>query len=160
MREGNIKSEMKTPQILLIGNNPMELSSILDKINQIHGIKVITEIAFDMKTIFERLLNFKPNYILIDDNIGQAQLTETVKTLSRRNKTRDIPITVLKNSNYQESFVNGGILDYLLKANLSAESLYNTLKNSLKFRRTREFLRKAYRKRGGLLDRIRFDLQA
>jgi hypothetical protein len=72
---------------------------------------------------------------------------DTVKTLSSNSKTKDIPITVLKNSNYEESLVSSGILDYLLKQNLSPENIYSTLKNSLKFRRTQQYLRQAYQKR-------------
>ncbi len=90
---------------------------------------------------------FRPNFILIDDNIGRSVMMETVNTLSSNSKTKDIPITVLKNSNYQESFVSSSILDYLLKQNLSPEDLYNTVKNSLKFRRTQLYLYQAYKKR-------------
>lgn len=139
----NIASETEEVNLLLVGNNPIELSAILGKIQSIRGKKIITEIAFDLKSLFERLMNFKPDYILIDDNIGRSELTEAISALASNRRTRDIPITVLKNSNYQESF-GSGVLDYLLKQNISAESLFNTLKNSLKLRRTQLFLYKAY----------------
>lgn len=140
--------------ILLIGNNPIEMGKILDSINQVPGKKIITEIAFDVKGCLERLVKFRPNFILIDDNIGSVELAQTVSTLSTNRKTRDIPITVLKNSNYRESYAPIGILDYLLKQNLSPEVLYSTLKNSLKFRRAQLLLYKAYKKRKGQLLRI------
>jgi hypothetical protein len=76
---------------------------------------------------------------------------ETVKSLSSNKKTKDIPITVLKNSNYQESLASSTILDYLLKQNLSPENLYKTVKNSLRFRRTQLYLYQAYKKRKDLL---------
>ena len=150
---------MKTPaqthtkpvNVLLIGNNPIEMGSILEKLNQVRNRRIITEIAFDLKSILERLLNFNPNFILIDDNIGRTELLETVNKLSSNKKTRDIPITVLKNSNYEEALGSTSILDYLLKQNLSADSLYNTVKNSLKFRRAQLYLYQAYKKRKGLL---------
>lgn len=137
----------KPINILLIGNNPIEMSRILDKINQLRDRKVITEIAFDLKSILERLINFNPNFILIDDNIGKVELTETVNKLAQNRKTKDVPITVLKNSNYEESLGSSSILDYILKQNLSVESLYNTLKNSLKLRRTQLYLYQAYKRR-------------
>jgi CheY-like chemotaxis protein len=141
--------------ILLIGNNPIDMGSILEKIHQIHSTKVITEIAFDLKSIIERLMKFKPNYILIDDNIGKMQLSETVQTLAHKRKTKDIPITVLKNSNYEEAYGSGTpILDYLLKTNVSAESLYNTVRNSLRFKRTQAYLHKAFNRKRGLLKRL------
>jgi CheY-like chemotaxis protein len=137
--------------ILLVGNNPIDLSRVLEKLNQLHGSRVITEIAFDIKSIVNRLLNFKPNFILIDDNIGKTQLTEALLNLSQGRKTKNIPITVLKNSNYHEAYGSAGAMDYVLKTNLSAESLYSTLRNSLKLRKTQQMLYKIYQRRNGAL---------
>ena len=132
--------------ILLIGNNPIEMGSVLEKLKQVRGQKIITEIAFDLRSILQRLMRFNPNFIFIDDNIGKNELMETVKSLSSNKKTKDVPITVLKNSNYHESLASSSILDYLLKQNLSPEDLYKTVKNSLRFRRTQLYLYQAYKK--------------
>lgn len=140
--------------VLLIGNNPIEMGRVLEKLQQVRGHKIITEIAFDLKSILERLLRFHPNFILIDDNIGKSELLVTINALSSNRKTKDIPITVLKNSNYHEAMGSASILDYLLKQNLSPEALYNTLKNSLKFRRTQLYLYQAYRKRKNQLLKV------
>jgi CheY-like chemotaxis protein len=133
--------------ILLIGNNPIEMSTMLDTIAKVPGRKIITEIAFDVKSSLERLIKFQPNFILIDDNIGRRELSQTVDSFVHNAKTSDIPITVLKNSNYEEAVVSADIMDYLLKKNLTADSLYNAIKNTLKFRRTRQYLMDAYSKR-------------
>jgi response regulator of citrate/malate metabolism len=133
--------------VLLIGNNPIEMGRVLHNLQQIRGHRIITESAFDIKSIMERLMRFRPNYILIDDNIGKNEMMATVASLSNNRKTKDVPITVLKNSNYTESMGSSSILDYLLKQNLSPDALYNTLKNSLKLRRTQVFLYQAYKKR-------------
>jgi CheY-like chemotaxis protein len=146
----------ETLNVLLIGNNPIDLSKTLEKIHQVRGRKIITEIAFDLRSIVERLINFTPNFILIDDNIGRTELTQAVTTLSRSRKTRNTPITVLKNSNYSEASPSAGILDYILKQNFSPEALYTAIRNSLKFRRTQLLLYKAYRKRKGQLGRLAF----
>ena len=130
--------------LLLVGNNPIELGSILGKIERIPGKKVMTEIAFDLKGLFERLMSFKPNFILIDDNIGRNELIEAIQALAQNKRTRDIPVTVLKNSNYQESLGASSIFDYVLKQNFSAESVLTSLRNSLKLRRTQLYLYKAY----------------
>jgi DNA-binding NarL/FixJ family response regulator len=140
--------------ILLIGNNPIELGSVLEKLKQVRGQRIITEIAFDLRSILQRLMRFNPNFIFIDDNIGKNELMETVKSLSSNKKTKDVPITVLKNSNYHESLASSSILDYLLKQNLSPEDLYKTVKNSLRFRRTQLYLYQAYKKRKDLLLKI------
>jgi CheY-like chemotaxis protein len=143
--------------VLLIGNNPLDMSKTLDMIHQLRGRKVITEIAFDFKSIAERLMRFTPNFILIDDNIGKLEMAQTMETLNRNTKTRDVPITVLKNSNYHEASTTSTALDYILKQNFSPESLYTAIRNSLKFRRTQAYLLKAYRKRKGqLLGRLAF----
>ena len=142
--------------VLLIGNNPIDMSRTLEKINQVRGRKIITEIAFDLRSVAERLLRFNPNFILIDDNIGKTEMALAVDTLTRTRKTKNIPITVLKNSNYQEATTSSGILDYVLKQNFSADSLYNALRNSLKFKRTHRYLYKVYQKRKGLLTRLAF----
>ena len=107
----------------------------------------MTEIAFDLTSIGQRLLNFRPNFILIDDNIGVTILTQTVERLSSNPKTRDIPITVLKNSNYSGSVVSNDIMDYVLKRNLTSEALLKSLGNSLKFKRTRQLVMIAIKKR-------------
>jgi len=144
----NQSSHSSNPlNVLLIGNNPMEMGSILEKLSQVRNQKITTEIAFDLKSILERLVRFSPNFIFIDDNIGRFELQQTVKQLSTNRKTKDIPITVLKSSNYQEAMGASSILDYLLKQNLSAEALYNTVRNSLRFRRTQLLLNKVYKRR-------------
>jgi CheY-like chemotaxis protein len=137
--------------ILLIGNNPIEMSSMLGIIAKVPGRMIMTEIAFDVKSSCQRLLNFQPTYILIDDNIGRSELGQTIDSFAQNRKTRDVPITVLKNSNYAEAIVSADVMDYLLKKNLTAESLYNAIKNTLKFRRTRQYLLDAYNKRKELL---------
>jgi CheY-like chemotaxis protein len=145
-----MKSTPQSPNplnVLLIGNNPMELGTVLDKLNEVRAQKIITEIAFDLRSILERLMRFNPNFIFIDDNIGRQGLQETLKQLSSNRKTKDIPITVLKNSNYQEALGASSVLDYLLKQNLSADALYNTVKNSLRFRRTQLYLYKMCQKK-------------
>jgi CheY-like chemotaxis protein len=130
--------------LILMGNNPMEMGSVLEKIQKMSGSKIVTEIAFDLKSLAERLLSFKPNFIIIDDNIGKVELSETITTLSHNRKTKNIPITVLKNSNYQESLGSVSIVDYVLKQQFTSESLVSILKNCLKFRKTQLYLHKVY----------------
>jgi PleD family two-component response regulator len=148
------KASVDTLHILLIGNNPLEMSSLLNTLAQIRGSRIFTETAFDLKSIWTRLLSFRPQYILIDDNIGQRELVDTVYSLSKNRKTRNIPIAVLKNSNYQESVFSANVIDYVLKQSMTSESLYNTLCNSLKLQRAQEYLLNAYRRRTSLLTKL------
>jgi DNA-binding NarL/FixJ family response regulator len=156
--ETNLESlrSVEPLNVLLIGNNPIDMGTTLEKINQIKGRKIMTEIAFDIRSVVERLMKFSPNFILIDDNIGKAEMALAVETLNKTRKTKNIPITVLKNSNYTETTQTSAVLDYVLKQNFSTDSLYTAIRNSLRLRRAQAFLYSAYRKRKGQLSRLTF----
>ena len=132
--------------VLVVGNNPTELGHLDDDLKNIPDKKIVTAIAFDIRSIFERLANFRPTYILIDDNIGAPEVNNAVKALHRSRKTREIPITILKTSNYSAG-VTTGVMNYVMKHNLTGISLYNELRNSLKLKATQQFLYTAWKKR-------------
>ncbi len=136
--------------ILVLGNNPIELSRIFQSLKQVPGRRMVAEFAFDLTSAFERLAHFQPQYIVLDDNLGREELKTSIRALSRRRQTKGIPITVMKSSNYHEA-ATVGVLNFILKKDLNAESLYRVLKNSLKFQRTHAYLQQAYRKRKGQL---------
>jgi len=139
--------------VLVVGNNPIDLSHTFECLLKIQEHKIMTEIAFDLASLLERLVYFRPNFIVIDDNIGRLELQLTVQALLKNRKTKDIPITILKNSNYEEA-LNTGVMNYVLKKALTGESLYTALKNSLKFKKTQLYLQQAYSKRKGQVLRI------
>lgn len=139
-------------KLLVVGNNPIELSKVTEQIEKIDRKKDV-RIAFDFQSIIDRLSNFKPDFILIDDNIGKAELRHVVDRLLNNRHTKNIPITVLKNSNYHEA-ISSGVMDYILKENLSGESIYKALSNSLKIRKTQLYLYNSYKKRKGQLMRM------
>ncbi len=140
-------------KVLVVGNNPIELGRVFDALHKIRETKIITEIAFDLKSLAERLILFSPHYILIDDNIGKLGLKNAVTALLNERKTKNVPITILKSSNYHEA-INTGVMNYVLKESLTGESLHTALKNSLKFRKTQLYLLNAYKKRKGQLKRL------
>ena len=139
--------------VLVIGNNPIELGELFQVLSKVQGKHVVSEIAFDLKSAMERLGKIQLQFILIDDNIGRHELKSAMKAFSSDRRTREVPITVLKNSNYQEAIENG-VLNYVLKRNLTGESLYNELLNSLRFKKTQQYLIQAYNKRKGQLARL------
>lgn len=147
------KGALDDLKVLLIGNNPIELSRVFDNIREVPGRRIFTEIAFDIRSTVERLVRFSPNYILIDDNIGKTELKSAVKLLVNDKRTKNIPITILKNSNYEEVF-SVGVMDYMLKQHVTGESLYRSISNSLKFRRTQAYLYKTLKKRKTQLKRL------
>ncbi len=149
----NITKQAEQLNVLVVGNNPIDLSHTFESLTKIRDHKVVTEIAFDLASILDRLSKFRPNFIVIDDNIGRMELQITVQALLKNRKTKNIPITVLKNSNYHEA-LNTGVMNYVLKKSLTGESLYTALKNSEKFKKTQLYLHQAYKKRKGQLMRI------
>ncbi len=139
--------------VLMIGNNPLELTKVFDFLMKVPSKSVNTEIAFDLKSVKALLAKFSPNYILIDDNMGRLELANVVNLFARFKKTRNVPITILKNSNYEEAF--GGVaMNYILKENLSVELLFTTLKNSFVSSRAQRYLKNIYKKRRGQRFRI------
>jgi PleD family two-component response regulator len=140
-------------KILVVGNNPIDLSKMLTRIQKINDKSVVSEIAFDAHSVLLRLSSFRPDYILLDDNIGRAELRSIIKLLHAERETRQIPITIVKNSNYSEA-VGNGVMDYVLKETLTGDSLYRMLANTLKFRKTQTYLYQAYNSRKGQLMRF------
>ena len=137
----------------MIGNNPIELAKVIIYLKNFPQKRVITEIAFDLKSGLQRLSRFSPNFIILDDNLGRKELSNAVGSLSHSRKTKNIPVTVLKNSNYHEAF--GGVaMNYLLKENLSEQSLYVAFRSSLISARAQSYLKEIYRKRKGQLKRL------
>ena len=139
--------------VLVLGNNPIELTRVFDKLQKLSENNIVTEIAFDLKSCKERLIKFHPHYIFIDDNLGSQNLSQMVRFFSVRKNTKDVPITILKNSNYKESF-SGRVMNYLLKENLSGEVLKTSISNSLSAWRAQLALTNAYQKRKGQLKRL------
>ncbi|MFY8037212.1 MAG: hypothetical protein ACOVMQ_08595 [Cyclobacteriaceae bacterium] len=146
-------TQSETLNVLMVGNNPIELSSILNRLHEVRGEKINTEFAFDWKSSLQCLAYFSPSHIIIDDNIGKQELQLSVLKLQSFRKTKNIPITVLKNSNYQETLTQG-ILNYVLKSNLAPDSLYKSLSHSLKYRQAQDYLQEAFRKRKSQLARL------
>jgi len=143
----------ETMKVLAVGNNPIELTSVFNHLLKMGERRTEAEIAFDQNSLFERLKSFTPDYIVIDDNIGRKQLGAIVRELLSTRKTKNIPITVLKNSNYSEA-INTGVMNYVLKEHVTGDSLYRVLKNSFKVKRTQEYLKQSYKKRKGQLRRL------
>lgn len=135
--------------VFLIGNNPIELSSVYEKLQNIQNNIFKAEIGFEIDGLFKKIKRFNPSCILIDDNIERIQIKKILKKLTHNSVTRDIPVTVLKNSNYNEGFSEAQ--DYLLKNDLTSEKLTRSIINAIKLRRMQIFVIKKYRKNKSIL---------
>ncbi|MEQ8925140.1 MAG: hypothetical protein RLO81_04965 [Fulvivirga sp.] len=141
--------------VFLIGNNPIELSSVYTQLKQIKSRVVNAEIGFELSGLLKKIKKFKPACILIDDNVERLQIKKILRKLTQNSDTRNIPITVLKNSNYNEGYCEAQ--DYLLKANLTSEKLSHSILNSIRFKKMHLYMLKKYRKnKSRLLDLVKF----
>lgn len=138
--------------VLVVGNNPIELSQVFDRLCGISHKTILPEMAFDLQSVLQRLEHFRPQHILIDDNLGESALHALLGRLHKR-RTRNVPVTVLKSSNYHQT-VGAGVVNYVLKQNLTSELLYRELLNSLHFLKTQRYWKQAYRRRKGQLARL------
>ena len=132
--------------VYLIGNNPVELGAVYDKLKAIKSRTFNAEIDFDLKNIFSKIARYNPACILIDDNLEKLKLKKLIKRLSRHNSTKNIPITILKNSNYKEASIEEA-QEYILKESITSDRLSITILNSIKLKRMQTYLYKTYRKR-------------
>jgi len=124
--------------VLLIGNNPVELGYVYDFLKNFKPITFITRTSFSLKDSLTQLKN-RPNAILIDDNFNKGSMNKLIREINENEETREIPVTLLKTSNYNEVNI-AGIADYLLKDHLSAEKLTRSIMNAIKFKKTRRYL--------------------
>ena len=108
--------------VLLVGNDPAEISKLYYRINNFKNPLFRIAIAFNLKRIFRRIRRFKPASILIDDRLNRKKLRRLIKRLHRNPNTREIPVTLLKSTN-NEVGVGAEIDDFVLKENLTAEKL-------------------------------------
>ena len=131
--------------VLLIGNNPIELNPVHDKPKNSKSIKFITEISFNISDALMKIFQFKPNCILVDDNLENKNIKKLTGKMKMDERIRHIPITLLKSSNYKR-IISNGIMDFLLKDNLSADKLYRSILNVTNMRRTHLYLYKSYKR--------------
>lgn len=133
------------PRVLIVGNNPIELHAMITLISSDCEKIIKTETAFDSKTVLSRLLKFRPNFILLDDNVGIKEIVRSVKTLRNNRFTKDVPITILKNTNAELIGLSHYVFDYALKSVLTPEGLYASIRNVLRMKRTRAVFDHAFK---------------
>ncbi len=126
------------------------MGGIYESLKNFTKRKLITEFAFDIKNVLVRVIKFSPGFILVDDKLTSGQIKILIRKLSNNKKTKEIPIALLKSSNYSE-VITYGISDYILKESLSADRIYASILNSIKFRKSRKYLYKIYKKQAGYL---------
>ncbi len=126
-----IKEKREHLNVLIIGNNPIEITSIYNSLNEYRGKNYIADVCFSIKDSISRMLKSKPDCILLDDNILLDQLKSFVTKLKDNSKLKNVPVVLLKSSNFNFALGND-VQDYLLKGNLNTEILSNTIEKNVK----------------------------
>lgn len=137
--------------VLLVGNNPITLGKVYKNLMGIKGYKLMVDFCFDCKKSVMSALRIQPNIIFLDDNLNKKFIRRFITHINRNKKTKDIPITLLKSSNYSE-VITSGVQDFLLKDNINTDRLYHALRNASNFKRTARLLKIASLKRKHQID--------
>ncbi|WP_346761545.1 hypothetical protein [Agaribacillus aureus] len=139
------KSITSTINVLIIGNNPIELSRVRNQLKNLKGIKFISDFCFSTRDSLMKILKFKPGCILVDDTIDKKSLADFSSKINSNHRTKDIPITLLK-SCYKKEINVPGLSDFLLKDGITGESLSKAIINVIKSRKTQRYLYIKYKK--------------
>ena len=144
--------------ILMVGNNPIELSAVHKSINSFKKGFMKATFLFDLKMLKQSIKNLNPSAIFIDDTYNLKDVRKEISRIHGNTNTSHIPITLLKSSNYS-SFPKLEADDFMLKSNLTGKSIYKSVLNGRRFRISRIYFKKAYRVQKGKMAELKEKLQ-
>ncbi|HET8859372.1 hypothetical protein [Marivirga sp.] len=127
--------------VLLVGNNPIEMSTIYESLFALKDKIKSIETAFSEADTLQKIGLIKPNCLIVDDNLGLKPLKILIDKVNSLNKS-SISITLLKSINKEE--ITSGVQEYLLKEGISSEKIYNSLRNAIRFKKTQQFFKIKY----------------
>ena len=116
--------------VLIIGNNPIEMTSFFNALVGIQSKNYLIDVCFDVKDGFNMISKEKPEVILIDDNLSLDDIQKMVRILKQNSKTKDIKIIVLKSSNWSYNVIDN-VDDYILKDTINADIIDKIIEKNL-----------------------------
>lgn len=125
-----IRKKRDRVNVMIIGNNPIEMTTIYNNLNDYRGKNYIADVCFSLKDSITRMLKSRPDCILLDDNLVIDQLKGFLHKIKENTRLRNIPVVLLKSSNLNFG-VSNDVQDFLLKGNLSTEILSNTIEKNI-----------------------------
>lgn len=134
--------------ILFVGNNPNELAIVNQSVSSFSRGILKATVLFDLKKITQSIKKLNPAGIFIDDRYNLKEIRKVVSQLHANKSTSHIPITILKSSNYL-SYPKLEVDDFILRSNITGNSIYNSVINGKRFRKSRIYFRKLYRNQKG-----------
>lgn len=139
--------------IMLISNNPLEMSKLYDIVRQIKDRKINLVTAFSMSESIEKASLMRPDCIIVDDTFKKEQIESMVSQVTSRKRTNHASFALLKSNNYGIAAANG-IQEFLLKDELSPEKLVRTILSAMRLRQTQAYLVRTYRVNKRIMKRI------
>ena len=127
-----VRRKKEHTNVLIIGNNPIEMTTIYNNLNDYRTKNYIADVCFNVSDSFSKMLKNRPDCILLDDNILVDQVKLFVKKLKENAKLREIPIVLLKSSNFSFAFGNE-VQDFLLKGNMNMDVLSSAIERNTSF---------------------------
>lgn len=116
--------------VLIIGNNPIEMTSIYNILMGIRSNSYLTDVCFDVKDSFNRITKTKPEVIFIDDNLILDDIKKMVRVLKQNTKTKQIKIITLKSSNWGYNIIDD-VDDYIMKDAIDKDKLDRLMQKNL-----------------------------
>ena len=132
----NIK--ISTVNVLLVGNNPLELAMCSEQLVNFKKRKFNIDIAFNNEECYRKSSKYYPSAIILDDSIGFMNLMEITDKFSKDSRFHNIPIIVIKNSNYYHAGISGNVAEFILKEDLERVSLPEIILSAILNQRTKE----------------------
>ncbi len=117
-------------KVLIIGNNPLELADIYDKLGNSRRKYYIVDVSFNLKDGRRRALKNVPDVILLDDNLDYREMKIFADEIKGQNKFSHLKIILMKSSN-QKYVLLEQVEDYLLKHAISTEMLDKVITNQM-----------------------------
>lgn len=116
--------------VLIIGNNPIEITSVYNSLSKISTKNYLVDVCFDVKDGISIIAKSKPEIILIDDNMPLDDIHKLVVVMRQNAKTKSIKVIALKSTNWNFSVIND-VDDYILKDSVRPRILDRIIEKNL-----------------------------
>lgn len=134
--------------ILMIGNNPIELSNVDESVANFSRGALKTTFLFDFTKLTDSIKNINPAGVFIDDKLNIEDIKRAIFRLHRNKNTAHIPVTIIKSSNFA-NYPNLGADDFILNSAITGKAIYKSVLNGKRFRKSRIYFKKVYRTQQG-----------
>ena len=121
---------MNSKKIFIIEDEASLLYSLQAKF-RIEGFEVMSDIGSEQAEVINKILRFKPNYIILDLILPKIDGFALLKEFKNQEATSAIPIFIFTNLSDQESRAKGlklGADYYLVKADFSIDQFVSKIK--------------------------------